>query len=119
MTMHFSANARLAEHPLRQELYAEMHSRPFRVIDAPARISHLVIMCDETQKKSQYEHLRSLCESYAVEQPEQDVAFFQMNLNGLQMRREKHLEFIAYTFTSRCDDAEVPFAHSCIGGLPE
>lgn len=119
MTMQFSAKDRLSEHPLREELYAEMHSRPFRVIDAPARISHLVIMCDESQKKSQYQHLLSLCENYGVAPPDQDVAFFQMDLNGLQMRREKHLEFIAYTFTSRCDDAEAPFAHSCVGGLPE
>nr|WP_315980280.1 DUF3422 family protein [Aliamphritea spongicola] len=50
MPMQFSAKDRLSEHPLRQELYAEMHSRPFRVINTPARISHLVIMCDESQK---------------------------------------------------------------------
>nr|WP_315984062.1 DUF3422 family protein [Aliamphritea spongicola] len=50
----------------------------------------------------------TLCDAYDVTPPDQDVAFFQMDLNGLQMRREKHLEFIAYTFTSRCDDVNAP-----------
>ena len=70
MSMHFSARDKLTEHPLRQELYAEMHSRPFRVIAAPARISHLVIMCDEQQKKAQFAHLKSLCDSYGIDAPE-------------------------------------------------
>jgi hypothetical protein len=38
-------------HPLRDALYAELHSRPFQVLPSPARVSYLAIMVGPEQKK--------------------------------------------------------------------
>ncbi|WP_036551692.1 DUF3422 family protein [Neptunomonas japonica] len=85
-------------HPLREALYEEMHSRPFQVIPSPARITHLAVFCDEEQSKAQFEHLKILFNKFFVMPPEQDDVCLQYDLGGLRIRREKHLEFTAYTF---------------------
>lgn len=46
----------LAMHPLRDVLYAELHSRPFQVLPSPARISYLAVILRPEQKKAEFEH---------------------------------------------------------------
>ncbi len=109
---------KLELHPLRTLLYEEMHSRPFQVIPSPARISHLSVQCDEAQKHAQFEHLQQLCHYFGAPLPEQDVPCFQGRFGDLQVRREKHLEFVAYTFIWLNGQSQDPFAETGISHLP-
>lgn len=105
-------------HPLRESLYEEMHSRPFQVIPSPARISHLSVVCNEQQKIDQFLHLQSLCEMLGGDVPAADSPCFQQEFGQLQVRREKHLEFVSYTFIWLGGNHLDPFAETAISQLP-
>uniref|UniRef100_UPI0025C0405E DUF3422 family protein n=1 Tax=Amphritea sp. TaxID=1872502 RepID=UPI0025C0405E len=105
-------------HPLRESLYEEMHSRPFQVIPSPARISHLSVVCNEQQKIDQFLHLQSLCEMLGGDVPAADSPCFQQQFGQLQVRREKHLEFVSYTFIWLGGNHSDPFAETAISQLP-
>src|SRR3546814_19506178 len=45
----------LRDHPLRRTLNAEVHSRPFAALQAPARISHLALLSGEGAAESSEE----------------------------------------------------------------
>lgn len=87
-------------HPQREALYEEMHSRPFQVIPSPARVMHLAVFCNDAQREEQFEHLKVLFYAFGVTPPEMDEVCIQYDLGGLRIRREKHLEFTAYTFVN-------------------
>ncbi len=107
-------------HPIRNALYEEMHSRPFQVIPSPARITHLAILADDTQRKAQFEHIKELCESFGVPAPEKDDLCAQYDLGRLRIRREKHLEFITYTFVNfDIPDNPDPFFVTGVTPLPK
>lgn len=107
-------------HPLRESLYEEMHSRPFQVIPSPARITHFAVKADETERAAQFAHLQTLYRSFDVEPPEQDDVCIQHDLGKLRIRREKHLEFITYTFINfSINQSEDPFSATGISPLPD
>lgn len=109
----------LQMHPLRGLLYEEMHSRPFQVIPSPARISHIAVLCNEEQKHQQFEHLQRLCKQLDGVGLDQDVPCYQGQFGDLQVRREKHMEFVSYTFIwlGRCQSD--PFSETAIDYLPD
>ncbi|BBB25705.1 DUF3422 family protein [Amphritea japonica] len=115
-----SSNTRLQldMHPLRESLYEEMHSRPFQVIPSPARISHLSVVCSEQQKAEQFNHLQRLCEMLGGDVPAADCPCFQQQFGQLQVRREKHLEFVSYTFIWLGGNHRSPFTETAISQLP-
>lgn len=106
-------------HPLRESLYEEMHSRPFQVIPSPARISHLSVTCNEQQKVDQFLHLQNLCEMLGGDVPATDSPCFQQEFGQFQVRREKHLEFVSYTFIWLGGNHRDPFAETAISQLPD
>ena len=57
-----SVSTGMSFHPHRDDLYEEMHSRPFQVIPSPARLTHIALICDEAEKREQFNHLRRLFE---------------------------------------------------------
>ena len=116
--MSSNTSLQLDMHPLRESLYEEMHSRPFQVIPSPARISHLSVVCNEQQKTEQFNHLQRLCEMLGGDVPAADCPCFQQQFGQLQIRREKHLEFVSYTFIWLGGNHRNPFAETAISQLP-
>lgn len=109
----------LTFHPLREAMYEEMHSRPFQVIPSPARVTHLAVFCKDTQRVEQFEHLKTLFEAFQVAPPEEDEVCIQYDFGGLRVRREKHLEFTAYTFVNFDTPAGAePFDVTGVAPLP-
>lgn len=110
-------------HPLRELLYEELHSRPFQQIQAPARVTHLAVLCPESERAQQFRHLQTLCEQLDVPVPERDSSCFQQDFGSLRLRRETHMEFVAYTFihldaTSPNAACDQPFARTALSLLP-
>ena len=105
-------------HPGRNDLYNELHARPLPVIESCARISHIALLVDEQQQLDDFHHLQQLCRHYQVTPPDHAVSSFSAVLGDLELRWERHLEFIAYTFL-RHGVNESPFTHSAWSLLPQ
>lgn len=105
-------------HPGRNDLYNELHARPLPVIESSARISHITLLVDEQQQLDDFEHLKQLCRHYQVTPPDHAASSFSVNLGDLELRWERHLEFVAYTFLRQGVSAE-PFIHTAWSLLPQ
>jgi uncharacterized membrane-anchored protein len=99
----------LEMHPLRDVLYAELHSRPFQVIPSPTRISYLAIMVGSEQKNAEYEHFCSLYSYFDGIPPEGDDACSEVDFGNFKIRRDKHLEFTSYMITHTPVDGSIGF----------
>jgi len=87
---------RTLNHPLRLSLASEIHSRPFMVIEAPARISHLAIFCDD---RAGYDRmLESLCARFGVAAPKPGAQHFSHDFRHFRIKWERHTEFATFTF---------------------
>ena len=93
------------EHPLRDELSAELHARPHGTMAAPVEISHLAVRTGEVETDADFEHLTALCSHFKVAPPTADATLFASDMGPFRLKWERHTEFSAYTFI-----AERPFA---------
>lgn len=111
--------AQLDLHPLRGELYNELHSRPFQVIACPARVTHIALMTAPEQRAEQFRHLQALHTRLGFEPPVQEISCYEKDFGSLRLRREMHMEFASYTFINRGSDSANPFAETGISPLPD
>ncbi|KAA0873955.1 DUF3422 family protein [Nitrincola tapanii] len=110
----------LNQHPQRDALYAELHSRPFQVIPCPARITHIALLSSREERQAQFQHLQNLHQRYGVEPPQEEVSCYEKTFGALRVRRETHMEFTTYTFINLQACEEVcPFDYTGISPLPE
>jgi uncharacterized membrane-anchored protein len=107
-------------HPLRSHLYDELHSRPFQVIPSPARVTHIAVLCSESEKQAQLEHLQALHAVFGCPINHQDQNCFEYDCGDFRLRREKHTEFTTYTFINLdIPEGSEPFAVTGLTPLPE
>lgn len=106
-------------HPLRNELYNELHSRPFQVLPTPARVTQIAVLTTPEQREQQFKHLQELHRLLGHPVPEKETGCFEQTFGDLRVRRETHMEFAAYTFVNLADSGKAPFAESGITPLPE
>jgi len=105
----------LREHPQRRVLAGEIHARPFDLLQAPLRVSHLsLVQADPTQERA---HLAELLAAHGAEEIAPDCNFFSRELGGFRLRWERHSEFSTYTIT-RGDAFVTPFEVSALDLLP-
>ncbi|MFL1468179.1 DUF3422 family protein [Marinobacter sp. HN1S83] len=115
-----SSLSALAIHPLRDDLYNELHSRPFQVLPTPARVTHIAVLTTPGQREAQFRHLQELHRLLGEPEPEQEVSCFEKTFGNLRVRREMHMEFASYTFINLDPtEAGAPFAETGISLLPE
>ena len=106
-------------HPLRDELYNELHSRPFQVLPTPARVTQMAILTTPDQRREQFRHLQELHRLLGYPVPEEEVGCFEQTFGTLKVRREMHMEFASYTFTNLAESSADPFTETGITPLPE
>lgn len=103
-------------HPLRLALASEIHSRPFLVFEAPARISHLAIHCDDGQALHE-RLLDSLCARFGVAAPGPGAQHFFHDFGHFRIKWERHSEFSTFSFIE--PDAEsADFSLTAIRHVP-
>ncbi|MSO84531.1 MAG: DUF3422 domain-containing protein [Rhodospirillales bacterium] len=88
------------EHPQRRGLVDEIHARPYLLLRAPARLSHLAVLTGEGRQAAERAHLAQLCQAFNVAPPPADAALFSARLGTLLFRWEQHTEFSTYTFAA-------------------
>ncbi|WP_460753629.1 DUF3422 family protein [Marinomonas epiphytica] len=109
----------LEVHQQRDNLYAELHSRPFQVIPSPARISYLAVLMDPKQKRQDFDNFCELFRHYDEPVPQADAICIEAELGGVKVRRDKHSEFTTYmvTFSGEIGEA-APFENTPLSRLP-
>lgn len=108
----------LHKHPARASLYQELHARPFPVIGSPVRVSHLALMLSEQGREKDFDHLCNLCSRYGVNPPAANANSFYQRLGELEVRWERHLEFVTYTFVRPGRNTQ-PFSSTALSLLPQ
>ncbi len=104
-------------HPLRQALSDELHVRTYEPLRAPARIAHLALVCGERGSGRNDRHLKRLLEHFGAPVPERLGQFHYARLGHLQLRWERHTEFVTYSFASE-EAVSDPFARSPLEDVP-
>jgi uncharacterized membrane-anchored protein len=89
-------------HPLRLALAGEIHARPFMLIEAPARISHLAIHTDDSQAHDQ--RLATLCARFGVAPPAAGAQYFFHDFGHFRLKWERHTEFSTFSFVEAGDE---------------
>ena len=90
----------LLNHPLRQELLNELHSRPYTPLSRNERIAHLLLFFGERERDRtlvarNHSHMVALCNQYRVPPPGPDDIHFQSDFGGFRLRWERHTEYDA------------------------
>ncbi|MCZ2722455.1 DUF3422 domain-containing protein [Marinomonas sp. 15G1-11] len=110
----------LKVHPMRDQLYAELHSRPFQVLMSPARVSYVAVLSSPEEKSQDFEHFCGLYQINGETPPKEDGVCIEVDLGYLRIRREKHVEFISYTFIRLATNADDdPFKDNAFNFLPD
>lgn len=84
-------------HPLRLALAGEIHARPFMVLEAPARISHLAIHIDGGEATHD-QRLATLCARFGVAPPAVGAQYFFHDFGHFRLKWERHTEFSTFSF---------------------
>ncbi|MDX1399582.1 MAG: DUF3422 family protein, partial [Oceanospirillum sp.] len=105
-------------HPRRDELYNELHARPFPVVQTPARVSRLAVLIPEEDRQREFAHLQNLCQRYGVNMPAENCSFYQADFGSFQFRCGRHMEFVTYTFI-RPETSEQPFTSTALELIPQ
>ncbi len=118
MSLATPAHLPARAHPLREQLYQELHARPFPVIASPVRVSHLVLSLSEETHQADFEHLCALCERYGANPPAVADNSYYRRLGSFEVRWERHFEFVTYTFVWPGRN-ELLFAETALSLLPQ
>ncbi|GEO82547.1 DUF3422 family protein [Pararhodospirillum oryzae] len=106
------------EHPLRDVLANELHTRAADEIMAPAQISHFAVLTGEDNEGA-LDHLADLCQRLGGAAPTQGANHFTIDFGGLVVRFERHTEFCSYAFIRRGRTGEAPFDRMPLTVVPE
>jgi len=90
-------------HPLRLSLAGEIHARPFMVLEAPARISHLAIHSDDSPAVHD-QRLAALCTRFGVAAPAAGAQYFSHDFGHFRLKWERHTEFSTFSFVEAGDE---------------
>ncbi len=104
-----SESARLASHPLRTAVLAEVHARPFNPVSAPARVLRFGFQASASQLQADREHLTEFCQSRGLPSPLPQDKHHRVQLGGTTLRWEQHSEFTTYTWEMPFEQVTGPF----------
>lgn len=106
-------------HPLREDLYNELHIRPFHKVGTPQRITHLVACCEDNgQLELALELLSELCRRYEVNPPQPDTVAYHQDFGDFVIHWEKHVEFYSLTILQAVALDGNAFDHAAVDLLP-
>ncbi|CCG06930.1 DUF3422 family protein [Pararhodospirillum photometricum] len=106
------------EHPLRDVLANELHTRAADEITAPAQISQFAVLTGEDNNRA-IEHLAELCARMGASAPTTGANHFTTDLGGLVVRFERHTEFCSYAFVRRGRTGDMPFERPPLTAVPD
>ncbi|MFM2036154.1 MAG: hypothetical protein RL459_1419 [Pseudomonadota bacterium] len=114
-----------AQHPNRVALHNEIHARPPGAMQAPLAISHIVMVCDATQREASRAHVADLLRNHHLPLPDAATTHIRMDMGSYRIRWELHTEFVTWTFMRPLSEDEAnpaagtPTPQTAIGAVPQ
>ena len=105
------------DHPHRRALNDEVHARPSDSLEAPVRLSYLVIM-GSGSRADDLNMLTKLIEGSGEPKPAADAIHFSATIGALRIKWERHTEFCRYTFYVQGVEKK-PFSEPAISLVPQ
>jgi uncharacterized membrane-anchored protein len=105
------------DHPQRRALNDEVHARPPESLDAPVRLSYLVLV-GSGSKAEDIATLTRLIEGTGAPKPAADANHYSADLGSHRIKWERHTEFCRYTFYVRGIEKK-PFSEPAISLVPQ
>lgn len=84
-------------HPLREDLYNELHIRPFHRLATPQQISHLAFRAQSHEKRQAFALLCELCQRYDIPRPDPEAGGVLLDFGDFALQWERHVEFYSIT----------------------
>ncbi|MBB5191097.1 putative membrane-anchored protein [Silvimonas terrae] len=111
------ASLRLVDHPLRHDLAAEAHARPFDPVSAPSQISYIAFLNRNCSLEQEHNLLGQLCAEYDVPLPDATQIHYSVDVGMMRIKWARHSEFSSYTFT-RPGWIPEPFVRPALSTVP-
>lgn len=89
----------ISQYPGRAALHNEVHARPPEAMEASLAISHVVMLCDASQREASRQHVAALLRERHLPPPDADSTHIRMDVGLFRIRWELHTEFVSYTFS--------------------
>ncbi len=111
-----------ASHPLREELYDEVHARPPLPVASPSRVTSLALLVGNDVREREWQGLRDLGGCLGVTVDVEPSGYFSADFGVFSLKWERHIEFSRYVFVvdgaSLEGGSEAPFAHPAVESVP-
>ena len=111
-----------AEHPQRQKLNDEVHSRPPADVPGTLICSHLAFVTGENGHAEEKVSLKSLASLFGAAIPDNFGNHLTLDLGPFQLTWERHTEFSTYTFFEHLEETGNigdRFAHAPVARIPD
>jgi uncharacterized membrane-anchored protein len=105
------------DHPERRALNDEVHARPPDNLEAPVRLSYLVLVGTGSRAED-VANLARLLEGSGAAKPASDTNHFSADLGSFRVKWERHTEFCRYTFYANGVE-KIPFSQPAISLVPQ
>ena len=100
------------QHPLRARILGELHARPVRPLETPARILHFAFMTDGAQAEADRAALAKACLERGVSKPDSRARQFRLEFSNAVLLWERHGEFTTHSWEFAGAESEIPFSPS-------
>jgi uncharacterized membrane-anchored protein len=105
------------DHPQRRTLNDEVHARPPDSLEAPLRLSYLVLV-GSGSRMDDLEKLSRLLDGTGAPKPAADANHYSADLGSHRVKWERHTEFCRYTFYVQGVEKK-PFSEPAISLVPQ
>ncbi len=109
---------RLEDHPLRAALTAEVHARPFALLQSPERSTYLAMLSGEDGAAEDLAHVAALFERSGMAPPEPGATHAMTDFGAFRFKWERHTEFSSYSFFQHGPLEGAPFSEAAIDVVP-
>jgi uncharacterized membrane-anchored protein len=104
--------AAFEQHPLRARILGELHARPTRPLESPARILHFAFLIDSASAEADRKAVTKACVERGLPGPDSQTRQFRVELQGATLVWERHGEFVTHSWEFADIPAGEPFSPS-------
>ena len=97
------------QHPLRARILGELHTRPVRPLETPARILHFAFLTNSAQAEADRAALAKACLERGVSKPDAQARQFRLEFSNAVLLWERHGEFVTHSWEFAGADSVSPF----------
>ncbi len=100
------------QHPFRARILGELHARPTRPLEAPARILRFAFLVDSARADTDRAAVDQLCVERGLPGPDPQSRQFRVELQGAALVWERHGEFVTHSWEFTGAESAEPFSPS-------